>query len=245
MVTAMVTAMVTVMNTRIKMIDIHNHLMNNVDDGSKNIEMSEEIIKESQKQGVNVIFLTPHVNSSVTFASREKHFIKFQKLQMIAKEYNVRLFLGSEIYISDKIPNIEFSKYTMGENNVLLIEFSQYNETPIVDHVFNLIKRGYKIIIAHIERYDYLSYEDILELKELGAYIQINCSSLINSKKRHLSKKVFKYIKEGYVDFVASDTHNTSSRKQNMENAFNVLKKKFGLKIANDLLENNQKKLLF
>lgn len=90
------------------MIDIHNHLMHNVDDGSKDIEMSKSILKLCQEQGINIIFLTPHVNSSVSRASRSDHLRKYNELSEVAKKFNIKLFLGAEIYIPFRLPELQF-----------------------------------------------------------------------------------------------------------------------------------------
>ena len=228
-----------------KIIDIHNHSLPGVDDGSLNIEMTDRMFKKSVEQNVTRIFLTPHVNSSVTKAKREKHFEIFKKIYTIAKSYNLDIYLGAEIYIPYKIPEIDFSKYLMGNSNAILVEFSPYLKTPIVEFAFNLKKRGYKIIVAHIERYEYLTIENIIEMKSMGIYIQLNGNSILNKKNKYTYKKSKNLIKLGLIDFIASDAHNDDFRKPNLKNSYIEVKKLFGETTAKKLFYENQKELFF
>ena len=157
-----------------------------VDDGSKDLSMTSLLFQKAQEQGIKTIFLTPHVNSSVSRYPKSKHNELFPILKNLAKKYNIDVFLGAEIYIPFRLPNLDFSKYTMGDSNFLLIEFSTYSSSPIIDHCFSLIKKGFKVIIAHIERYEYLELNDIKELRELGVFTQVNASSVISEKNINL-----------------------------------------------------------
>ena len=226
------------------MIDIHTHIMYEVDDGSKNLEMTREMLLMSSSQGVKVIFLTPHVNSLISEEKFKEFKDKLNKISFLATKYGLKCFLGAEIYISHRIPNINLNNHTMGNKKVLLLEFSTYLETQVLDHTFNLIKKGYKIILAHVERYDYLSLNDILELKNMGAYLQVNASSVIKKGKSKPSKRAWRYLRKNLIDFIASDSHNISSRPQNMKEAFNILVKKIGIEKSNDLFSNNASRLL-
>ena len=238
----MVTAMDTIMN--MILIDIHNHSMPYVDDGSKDSNMTFEMLSESKKQGVSKIIFTPHVNSSVTKSNRTKHIEVFNKLKLLESKLDMNFFLGAEIYIPFRIPDINFADYTMGDSKYLLLEFSTISETPITDHCYNLIKKGYKIIIAHIERYNYLNFEDINELKSMGVYIQVNSSSFLNTKNKNSKKIAITLLKSNLIDFIATDTHNITSRKPNLKEAYNKVRKLVGKIRADKIFFINPSKIL-
>jgi len=81
------------------LIDIHCHYIYDVDDGSKDIEMSEKLFYECYLQNIKIIFLTPHVNSSVSKANRESHIEKYNKLKPIAKKNIILNFFWVQKYI--------------------------------------------------------------------------------------------------------------------------------------------------
>lgn len=236
--------MVTVMDMKIKIIDIHNHILYDVDDGSKDLETSIKMLDMCKKQDINKIILTPHVNSSVSKKSREEHKKTFSILENIAFQKGITLYLGSEIYISEKLPNLDFSKFTMGRKNYLLLEFSVYNPSPIADIIHAFKVRGYKTIIAHIERYNYLDIDDYNEFKSMGALFQINSSSIENNRKNKYYKKTIKLLKMGYVDFVASDCHNLDSRPQNLRFAYDKAIRIVGIDETKKIFYENQVKYL-
>jgi protein-tyrosine phosphatase len=243
MVTAMVMAMITHMIQ--KMIDIHTHIMYGVDDGSKDLNMTKEMLSMSISQGVNVIFLTPHINSSLSEEKFNEYKKRFNEISLLANSFGIECYLGAEIYISFRLPDIDFKKYVMGKSNALLIEFSTIIQNQVLDHSYNLIKKGFKVIVAHVERYDYLSINDIVDLKNMGALIQVNASSLIKRGKSKHINRAWKYIRNNLVDFVASDSHNVTSRIPNMNKAHSILTKKISKEKVNDLFFKNALKYIF
>ena len=245
MVMAMVMAMDTTIVMKKAMIDIHNHFMPEVDDGSKSFEMSKELFSIAASQGVTTIFLTPHVNSSETKVSRDVHQTTYEKLKPMAAALGIDLYLGAEIYIPFRLPDLEFADYVLGSSKAILIEFSPYMETPIVDHAYNLKHRGFDVIIAHVERYNYLTMEDIIELKQLGIYLQVNASSVIKSGHPEYAKRARMLIKHNVVDFVASDSHNLTTRPPRLLQAYKELCKLKNETVANQLLSSNQMNVLF
>ena len=208
------------------MIDIHTHILPGVDDGSKDLETSLAMIEQEIKDGVTDIVLTPHVQSSVTKASREEHIKIYKELSDAVKEknLNIKLHLGAEImYHSHLNPN--YDDYKFGKENYILIEFSTRVATPIEDICYDIIFQGFKVIVAHIERYAYLSIEDIIRIKQSGALIQTNASSILGQDKK-VSKKVIKQlIKHQLIDIIATDTHSMNRRPPNLLEAKNYLKK--------------------
>ena len=245
MATAMAMVMVTTTVMKKAMIDIHNHFMPDVDDGSKSIEMSKELLQIASDQGVTTIFLTPHVNSSETRVSRDIHMKQYNALKPLAQRLGIDLYLGAEIYIPYRLPDLEYSTLTLGDSKAILIEFSPYMETPILDHAYNLKHRGFEVIIAHVERYNYLTVEDMIELKHIGVYLQVNASSVIKAGHPEHAKRARMLIKHDLIDFVASDSHNTTSRPPRLLQAYKELCKLRNESTAKQLLSDNQIKLLF
>jgi protein-tyrosine phosphatase len=237
MATAMVMAMVmiTPMKTT-AMIDIHNHALPSVDDGSQSFETSYKMIESSFKQGVSTIILTPHTNSSETRVSREEHIKRYEALKDYCKDLPITLLLGAEIFIGHKIPDLDLNAHTFGSKKSILVEFSPFNETPIVDHVFNLIKRGFQVVIAHVERYQYLKTEELLELRAMGAFLQVNTTSVLKLGHPTHAKKAREFLRNKLIDIVATDSHNFDTRPPNLDLAFIELKTLVGESYATSLV---------
>lgn len=225
------------------MTDVHSHILPFVDDGSNSIDKSLEIIKILIKQGVNKIFLTPHHKLGEYEKTVQEIKREFDEFNKIVKDtgLEVELYLGQEIYCSSNTYNLlkDGKLLTLNDSKYILIEFDYYNYTEISDYVYNLKSLGYFPIIAHIERYTYLDESTLFDLKNQGALIQVNASTIVGKRTRSNQKKVLNYIERGYVDFVSTDIH--SGRECCIEKAYNLVKKKFGVAVAEKLFEENAK----
>lgn len=190
------------------MIDIHTHILPNVDDGSSDFDTSCKLLELELENGVNKVICTPHQN----YLNLNKELL-IEKFNEFKNKINldIELYLGSEIYYYKGFLNdLENGKLlTINNSKYILIEFSTSQNTDIIDIVYSIKLKGYIPIIAHIERYSYLNNEDYLKIKKEGALIQINASSFNYSN----TKKIIKYLlKNNLVDFVASDCHDLNRR---------------------------------
>lgn len=228
------------------MIDIHTHIFPELDDGSNSVQNSIAMLREEALQGVKGVFLTPHYRRCY-MPSAEQVKSRFEDFCKIAKQegINLELFLGQEIYFLKADCNIlkENKVLTLNNTKCVLCEFDFYESIDQPDEVvYELVRNGYKPIVAHVERYSYLKIEDIMELKKLGALLQINADSLFRGRFNSCALKTKKLLKLNLVDFVASDYH--FSRKNQMKKAYNYISKKFGIDMAEKLFKINAEKFL-
>ncbi len=200
------------------MIDMHTHILPNVDDGADSIECALKMIEMEKDCGCDIVYLTPHMHSkhlSNDFVqSIKESFVSFKE-----KVSDIQVLLGSEIYFSKELYNAldEGKVITMDNTEYLLIEFNLlFKEYDIEEVVYNLCAKGYKPIIAHIERYPYLSMNDIKKIIDDGGLLQINSLSLLKSSGRRMYKRTKELLKKGYVSYIASDCHNINKRCPNL-----------------------------
>ena len=196
------------------MVDIHTHIIPYVDDGSQSLEDSIAMIKHEIEIGVDTIIATPHHIIHRYEKSVEEIKENFALLENEVKRLNlpIKLLLGQEIYYSTREDTISMLKegklLTLNNTNRVLLEFSFTREPEDVDDIiYNFNINGYKVIIAHVERYEWMTYQKIIDLKNDGALIQINSNSVLGLTSLKEKKFVKKLLKHNLVDFVASDTH--------------------------------------
>lgn len=226
------------------MTDIHSHLLPFVDDGSDSYEKSLEIIERATSQGVDKIILTPHFKRKFYQVSSKKikeEFDKFNKA-VIDRALPVKLYLGQEILCDAKVYDDlrEGKLLTINETKYVFLEFDYFEYMDIVDFAYNVKAMGYIPVIAHIERYKYLTAQSLIELKHEGALIQVNSASITGKYGKEFRKKVFASIKSGLVDFVATDTH--TNREESLNDAYKIVKKRFGKDVAYNLFIGNAEK---
>lgn len=201
------------------MIDMHNHILYGIDDGCKTIEESIETIKNMKKIGFNSIVLTPHYIEDSSFKANNN--LKLQRLELLKEELlknniDVNLFLGNEIFINESINELIINKEIRSINNTryILIELPFNNQIlNLDDYLYELKLKGYKIIIAHPERYTYFkdNYEEARKLYDSGVLFQVNYGSIIGQYGSSSLKLVKKLLKDDMVDFISTDIHKPSS----------------------------------
>ena len=154
------------------MKDIHCHILNGIDDGSKTIEESIRIIKNAIDNGITDIVLTPHYieNSNYNCNNKNKFYL-INKLKKELKKNNlyINLYLGNEIMITKNIISLltKGEASTINNTKYVLIEFPLHNELSYIeDIIFELVRNNYIPIIAHPERYSYIQ-KDITYLCQI------------------------------------------------------------------------------
>ena len=228
------------------MIDIHTHVLPGVDDGSESLQMSLEMIKQAKDQGITHIILTPHaiLNSSY-YVEKNELKKKFQEFLTNIGDVGIKFYLGSEIYYTSKSFHklIENELTTINNSKYCLIEFPMHEKSDVEESLYNVSAKGFKPILAHPERYKFMTIDELKLIKE-HTLIQMNATSILGDHGKKIKKFAFEILKHNLVDFVASDCHNPVTRKVNLVDAHTIVSKKFGLEYANKIFIDNQKRLI-
>ena len=211
------------------MIDIHTHVIPCVDDGSPSLATSIDMIKHEISIGVTDIICTPHHIYHRYEKTVEEIKKQFELLKSEVENQNlpVKLYLGQEICYTHREDIIKMLKegklLTLNNTNRILLEFSFTREPEdVLDVIYNFSVNGYEVIIAHVERYEWMTLDKVKDLRKEGALIQINSNSylgLTTWKEKRFTKKL---LKLGLVDYVASDTH--SFRPSTLDKSFKKIK---------------------
>lgn len=238
------------------MIDIHSHIIFDVDDGPKTLEESVALIDMSYAQGVRKIVATSHRRKGMFETEEEKILTNFQRVKAIVEDKysDLSLYYGGELYFTEDIlEKLNQKKIpTMNATRFALIEFSM--TTPwrdIHSALSKVLMLGITPIIAHIERYNALEFDKkkVEELINMGCYTQINSihvlkPKLFGDKEKLFKKRAHYFLEENLVHCVSSDMHNTTIRPPYMKDAFDIIQKKYGKKRANLLFKINADILL-
>ncbi|RHE63110.1 tyrosine protein phosphatase [Streptococcus gordonii] len=238
------------------MIDIHSHIVFDVDDGPKTIEDSRALLEESYRQGVRTIISTSHRRKGMFETPETKIEENFKQVQELAKEIadDLTILYGAEIYYtSDILDKLEQGKIPrLADSQYALIEFSMitpYKE--IHTALSNVLRLGVTPVVAHIERYHCLENDEkkVRDLINMGCYTQINSSSVLKPKLfgdtyKFMKKRAQFFLEKDLVHFVASDMHNLDPRPPYMQEAYQIISKKYGESHAEQLFRKNQELLL-
>lgn len=231
------------------MIDLHCHILFDTDDGARKIDNSINILKEAYDAGFTKICCTPHYvepqHIKTKFENKEK--LKLIEEKLVEEKIDIELCLGNEIYVTDNINELiqNGTVSTIADTKYILVEL------PITQKLLNaegiiedLIFAGYKVVLAHPERYVYvqknIKYLD--NFIEMGAYLQGNYESLIGKYGKEAEKTIKKLLKEKKIDLLATDTHREESTYIKMDKILKKLKhyakKEYYEYITNDCQED-------
>ena len=228
-----------------KMTDLHCHILPGIDDGAKNIDCSLALLREEKKQGVGAIMFTPHFNiekiSVADFVERRNNAYRILCENEEFQDMNIATKLAAEVYFSVTLDKEDLDGLCFGDSNYILIElpfhFKPHGLSYAIDNVIN---RGFTPILAHVERYDYVAKDPMIlyDLISKGCLAHINAETLISSSSK--SSMPMKYIKWGFVHFLCTDCHSIDRRPPNLEQGYDILKKKMGSECVDMMLENAQ-----
>jgi len=192
--------------------DIHSHFIPGIDDGSPNIDTTIRLVLEMKKLGFRKLITSPHVMSDAYDNSSEKILqgLNFVRNELKIRNIDIEIDAAAEYYIDynfeQKIGKEMF--LTFGEN-YLLVELS-FVDAPknLFDIIFKLQLEGYKVVLAHPERYHYFQVKDYQDLTQRGVFLQINLLSLIGYYSKEVQDKAENLIANNMVRFIGSDCHN-------------------------------------
>lgn len=233
------------------MIDIHCHILNNVDDGTKDMLETMQCIQEAEKAGFTDIILTPHYNKDFYKNSKSEMALKIKNLKEVAY-YNsslVGLHQGNEIYMNEEL--VEWLENgvvsTLAGSRYVLFEVPMCQKLLATkDVVGKMIERGYIPVLAHPERYKFVqdNVEELKELIDMGVLIQCNYGSILGQYGRESKKTMITLLKNNMVSFLASDTHSSPFVYENFDKIIKELEKYISSKKILELTTSNAKYIL-
>lgn len=224
------------------MIDIHNHLIPNIDDGSDSLELSRRLLKAAASEGITEVCITPHFMKHGPFNVKKKELLElFESFKEETKDINIKLYLGNELYIDPELDELLLNDEicTMNESRYVLVEFPFEEYRREYDEYLYNISLEYQIIIAHPERYHYVKKDHDFVKRWLneGYILQSNTTSLSSSDSRRV---IYDLLSKGRLSLMASDAHN-EYRPLSMIEAYDHIARKFNEEVAEYLMNINPK----
>lgn len=214
-----------------EIIDFHSHILPHIDDGSKDTNMSMEMLKRSKEQGITAIVATPHFyadnNTIEHFLEKREHALK--RLEDESDSSIPKIVSGAEVCFFAGIGHADdIERLCIGSTNLMLLEmpFRAWSERDLYE-VERLLNSGITPIIAHLERfYQFQKDKELIPaLLNFPVLIQLNAECLLNWKQRRQAVRLFK---SGKAHLLGSDCHNLTGRPQNLLEGRAVLEKKIG-----------------
>lgn len=211
------------------MIDIHNHIIQGVDDGSKDLKMSLDMARIYLANGINKVIATPHyIERDSESLVRNTKALELLRAELKKEDIPLEVYLGNEVYISmDILKDIEEERIaTLNASRYVLIEFPM-REIPIYAEsvIYELLIKGYTPIIAHPERYIKIQEDPniLLEFLKKGALAQLNLPSLDGIYGKTVEDTAKILLEHKMIQFVGTDAHTNRRRSPDVKGALEIL----------------------
>lgn len=234
------------------MIDIHCHILPGFDDGAADLRDAMAMARIAAVSGTTEIIATPHFPGEE--ASLEQLGLllsRYARLeQAIAREkLPLKLHPGAEILCLPQTPRLAKQRKlpTLGSTNYLLCEFF-FNESRVyMDEMLRFLTGcGYRIVVAHPERYEAVQTDPGLAAQwfRAGYVLQLNKGSLTGAFGPEVQNTALLLLEQGFYHLMASDAHGTDSRTTDLRAARQRLEELCSEPYVRVLLEENPRRLL-
>jgi protein-tyrosine phosphatase len=228
------------------MIDIHHHLLWELDDGSSSLETSVEMAKIAAEDGISHIVCTPHANGQYSYYPR-LITEKIAELQRILDTEKIALTLGKGCDFHMSYENIQDAKddptrFSINGHGYLLVEVPDYGLPRGLTEIFYQLQlAGLTPILTHPERNPTLQHDRprLAEWLQRGVLIQVTAGSVLGRMGKQAERMAHELLAKRWVHFLATDAHNTTSRPPKMRESFEMVAKKYGPEYARLLCISN------
>lgn len=196
-------------------VDMHSHLLPGIDDGVDSLEEAIEVIKGFQHLGYRKLVTTPHIMHDFYRNTPENILPLLEEVKQAVARENIPIELeaAAEYYLDEHFIDLidtDAPLLSFGNNYVLFELSFAARPLNLREAIFNLQTKGYKPILAHVERYLYFhkNIDELVELKNTGIYYQLNLLSLSGYYSKGVRQMAQKLVNQGLIDFIGSDCHN-------------------------------------
>lgn len=192
--------------------DIHSHLLPGIDDGVATVEDAVLVIRQLNELGFTRFVTTPHINDIFKNTPERIHAaLNTLQTHLRNEGMSIPIEAAAEYYLDEFVMNAignEEPLLTFG-SRYLLFETNFLSEPYFLkEFLFKALSQGYRPLLAHPERYHYMTMEKLEDLRARGTLFQVNMLSLAGYYSRPIQKMAERMIEKGWVDFLGSDCHN-------------------------------------
>jgi len=235
------------------MIDLHCHILPDLDDGAKDLEEALEMAKIAEMEGIEKIVATPHLFRGY-ITPKDLGIVEEKRIEFIQlldeNKINIEVFSGAEVHISHNlIDEIKKNRRYLVVNggSYIFVEFPpEHVFSGVKNLFFELRSEGIIPIITHPERNSvFVSNPGLLyELVQMGAFSQANSGSFTGLYGKKAHEAVCRFLELGLIHFIASDCHNTRSLSPKLSEAVEKAAAIAGDKNAIAFVEDNPQSVL-
>ncbi|MHB8487450.1 MAG: tyrosine-protein phosphatase [Candidatus Acidiferrales bacterium] len=225
------------------MIDIHCHILPDLDDGSDSLETSLKMAQMAIEDGVTHVIATPHANNDYPFVPK----LVISRRDQLQAKVGERLQIGTGCDFHLSYENFEAlrqepARFALNQKNYLLIEFANFSVPASLDQTLHQLQLlGLHLIITHPERNPLIrsDWGRLWGWLHQGCFVQVTAQSLTGGFGERAQTAAETLLDSNAIHFIASDAHNLTSRPLRLKPAHDLIAERKGVEIAQALFEEN------
>lgn len=234
------------------MIDIHSHILFDIDDGAENIETSVKMCRDAYENGLTAVTATPHMSDYRRldgFARERNAKIRELREELARNDIPLTVASGAELYLSDKIFSADsLDKLTINGSRYMLSEFplGRFDIRRATMWIDELLARGYIPILAHPERYleIHRNLWVIDELLDRGVIFQVNFDSLTGRNGEKPQMMAVDMVERKIARLIGSDAHDTVHRHNRLRERIKELPREITAEMLNECMKRVPRMIL-
>jgi protein-tyrosine phosphatase len=193
------------------MVDMHSHILPGIDDGAQTLEDSIYLIRKMMELGIKKVIATPHImidyyrNNAETINSA----LAVIKAELASQGMDITIEAAAEHMFDEGFEaKIDANELMLMKDGYVLFELSFISKPPtLIPVIQKIINKGYKPILAHPERYPYLTIDELKNIQSWGCNLQLNTISLTGYYGTEVKKAAEALVDHQMIDFISSDMH--------------------------------------
>ena len=183
------------------MWDFHTHILPSIDDGASDMDEAVRMIELLKKLGFEGVVATPHANPM--YVPERSHLIHLR--DELHNKTHFPILVGYEVAM-DTLSVYDPEDLIIEGTRYILVELPWFDtKFDYMSILVELLRAGYRPILAHPERHDHITLKDVEKIKSTGTLIQVNVKSLVGGYGKEVKKRAHKYFK--LADLIGSDAH--------------------------------------
>jgi protein-tyrosine phosphatase len=229
-------------------VDIHSHILPEVDDGSQSWDISVAMCRMAAADGITHQVATPHANDRYHY-DREYLLGLVAHLQSLVGDA-IKLSLGCDFHLSyDNLQAVlaNPTRYAIDSTQYMLVELNNYSVPQQISDCFTQLgDKGITAVITHPERNPILreSPQRVVEWAEQGCVIQVTGSSLTGFWGERVRRAAHWLLEHDAVHVLATDAHDTERRIPVLSTARDAAAEAYGEDVADALVEGNPRAII-
>lgn len=230
------------------MIDIHSHILPEVDDGAKSWDIAKEMCRMAAADGIEHMVATPHANERYAYDREHLTGILARLREQVGDVPNISL--GCDFHLSyenlqDVLVRPEW--YTIEDSHYMLVELSNYSIPAYIEESFTKLGgKGITPVITHPERNPILQQtpQRVLKWVEMGCVVQVTASALTGSWGQRTWRTAEWLMQRDAVHVLATDAHDTTHRIPVLSAARKEAELMCGPEVARALVDDNPRAIV-